>query len=195
MLKLQQDEPQAGELQDPRNMCTICGKLGHARAKCKSKQQNQGSAKPDQTRHNVQKQKNTTFEADTKSELMTKNKKCYIQIKSATRHRLNNHSHQEKHRNATQATNSYTYLNASFQGRTRVIKALIANRLSHDMIQSWQDCIQLRIVPKTFPPPLNLGEMNEIHNKAEEIKKTITNKFEIIQDDISTNKILMDPTK
>lgn len=63
------------------------------------------------------------------------------------------------------------------------------------MIQSWQDCIQLRIVPKTFPPPLNLGEMNEIHNKAEEIKKTITNKFEIIQDDISTNKILMDPTK
>ena len=37
--------------------------------------------------------------------------------------------------------------------------------------------------------------MNKLHNEAETVKETITNKFKIIRDDISLNKILMEPTK
>ena len=87
----------------------------------------------------------------------------------------------------------YVHLNPILKESTTATRALIANRLSHDMILSWQDCIQLKIVPETFPLPSNLGQVNEIHNKVETIKETLTNKFEIIRDDISLSKILTDP--
>ena len=90
---------------------------------------------------------------------------------------------------------AYTHLDASFQGSTTTTKPLIADRLTHDMILSWQDCIELRIVSATFPIPTHLGQVAEIHNEAEAIRENIINKFEIIHDDISHNKILKDPTK
>ena len=89
-------------------------------------------------------------------------------------------------------TSGYTHLNASFQGSTTTTKALIADRLSHNMILSWQDCIKLRIVPMTFPLSTHLGQVAEIHNKAEAIRdKQIRDHL----GDISHNKILTDPTK
>ena len=81
----------------------------------------------------------------------------------------------------TMHISGFVHLNASFQGSTTATKALIANRLSHDMILSWQDCIKLRNVPETFPLPSNLGQVNEIHNEAEATKETLTNKFKIVE--------------
>ena len=84
-----------------------------------------------------------------------------------------------------------TNLKASYRDRTTSSTALIAKRLSHEMILSWRDCVQLRIIQRLFPLPENTGQIKEIHNEAEAIKETIINKFKIIWDDIS-HKILTD---
>ena len=63
------------------------------------------------------------------------------------------------------------------------------------MILSWRDCIQLEIIPNTFPLSNQEGQINEIQSEAEAIKEAVTNKFNIIRDNISHNKILTEPAK
>ena len=62
------------------------------------------------------------------------------------------------------------------------------------MILSWRNCIKLKIVPNTFRLA-KIGEVNDIQTEAEVIKETITNKYDIIRDNISHNKILTEPAK
>ena len=84
---------------------------------------------------------------------------------------------------------------SSHRGRTITTTALITDKLSHEMILSWRDCIQQQIVPQPFPLPNQEGQINEIQSEAEAIKEAITNKFNIIRNNISHNKILTEPGK
>ena len=86
-------------------------------------------------------------------------------------------------------------LRISHRGRTIQVTALVADKLCHEMIISWQDCIHLQVVPNIFPIPPDPGNINGIQNEADAIKETITNKYVIIRDDISHNKILTKPAK
>ena len=83
-------------------------------------------------------------------------------------------------------------LTINHQGRTRQAHA---EKLCHEMIISWRDCIRLEVILKTFPISPEPGYVNEIQNEADAIKETISNKYYIIRDDISHNKILTEPTK
>ena len=81
-------------------------------------------------------------------------------------------------------------LKASHRGRMIHTTALVAEKLSHDMILLWKDCIELDIVPNTLPLPKTDWHINEIQKEVEAIKETISNKYDMIRDDISHNKIL-----
>ena len=75
-------------------------------------------------------------------------------------------------------------LKASHRGRTIQTTVLVAEKLSHEMILSWGDCIELNIVPNMLPLPKQEGQINEIQTEAEAIKEMITDKLDIIRDDI-----------
>ena len=63
------------------------------------------------------------------------------------------------------------------------------------MLISWKDCIRLEVILKSFPLSPKTGHVNEIHSKADTIKEMITNKYDIIRNNISHNKILTEPAK
>ena len=78
-------------------------------------------------------------------------------------------------------------LSISHRGRTIRAIALVAEKLNHKLIILWRDCICLEVVPNTFPFPPTTGHVNDIQNEAKAIKEMITNKYDIIRDDISHN--------
>ena len=86
-------------------------------------------------------------------------------------------------------------LSISHRGRTIKAMAPFEERLTHKMIISWRDCHRLEVVPNKFPLPPTIRKVNDICTEAETIRETITNKYNIIRDNISNNKILMELAK
>ena len=77
---------------------------------------------------------------------------------------------------------SQVVLTINHRGKTIKALGLVAEKLCHEMLISWKDCIRLEVIPKSFPMPPETGHVNEIQSKADTIKEMITNKYDIIRD-------------
>ena len=68
---------------------------------------------------------------------------------------------------------------ASYNSVKKPLSALVAKRLTHDMIVSWRDCIRFNIIPSTFPLPPSTVNINSTQEEAEAIKLATYSKLGI----------------
>ena len=62
-------------------------------------------------------------------------------------------------------------LTINHRGKTIKAHSLVAEKLCHEMLISWKDCIQLEIIPKCFLLPPETGHVNEIQSEADPSKR------------------------